>query len=295
MTVALAEVVDEARDGHSRSVRFRTEQVRELRYAAVLHDFGKVGVRVQVLVKAKKLYPPDLAFVRHRHAYIRRTAEREFWRKRTEFLEEHGKKGYAGFVKELEAEHGKELGELDRFLEIVLKANEPSILPEGSFNELQAWGRRTYLGFDGATEPFLTPDEVRFLTIRKGSLDDSERLEIESHVTHTFQFLQRIPWTRELQQVPLIAYGHHEKLDGRGYPRRITAEGIPIQTRVMTISDIYDALTAQDRPYKRAVSIDRAVDILTTEVKEGQRAHDLFHRFIGWKEFQRQIQAVTTY
>ncbi len=131
---------------------------------------------------------------------------------------------------------------------------------------------------------------MRYLTIRKGSLDDAERHEIESHVTHTFQFLQRIPWTRELQQIPLIAYGHHEKMDGRGYPRRITADGIPIQTRMMTISDIYDALTAQDRPYKRAVSVDRALDILTDEVKEGQLDADLFKLFIDAKLFQRQIE-----
>src|SRR2546430_10662672 len=160
--------------------------------------------------------------------------------------------------------------ELYRFLEIVLQANEPTILPDGSFEELKAWAKRSYLAFDGATEAFLSPDEMRYLTIRKGSLDDAERHEIESHVTHTYQFLQRIPWTRELQQIPLIAYTHHEKMDGRGYPRRVTGEAIPIQTRMMTISDIYDALTAQDRPYKRAVSIDRALDILTTEVKEGQ-------------------------
>src|SRR5439155_1089476 len=118
----------------------------------------------------------------------------------------------------------------------------------------------------------------------------ARRSGIESHVTHTYQFLQRIPWTRELQQIPLIAYGHHEKMDGRGYPRRITADGIPIQTRMMTISDIYDALTAQDRPYKRAVSIDRALDILTTEVNEGQLDPDLFKLFIDGKVFQRQIE-----
>jgi HD-GYP domain-containing protein (c-di-GMP phosphodiesterase class II) len=140
---------------------------------------------------------------------------------------------------------------------------------------------------DGATEPFLSPDEMRFLTIRKGSLDDAERHEIESHVSHTFQFLQRIPWTRELQQIPLIAYGHHEKMDGRGYPRRITGEAIPIQSRMMTISDIYDALTAQDRPYKRAVSLDRALDILGHEVQDGQLDAALFQLFIDGKVFQR--------
>ncbi len=258
MTVSLAEVVDRAGDGPYRGVKFSREQLKEIRYAALLHDFGKVGVREQVLIKAKKLYPSDLGLVRHRHAFIRRTAEREFWRKRAEFLETRGKNGYDRFTKELEAAHEQELKELDRFLEVVLQANEPSLLPDGSFDELKAWSKRNYMAFDGATEPFLSDDEIRYLTIRKGSLDDAERHEIESHVTHTFEFLQRIPWTRELQQIPLIAYGHHEKMDGRGYPRRITADAIPVQTRMMTISDIYDALTAQDRPYKRGVHRSRA-------------------------------------
>ncbi len=288
MTVGLAEIVDRVADGPLRSVKFSREQLKEIRYAALLHDFGKVGVREQVLVKAKKLYPSDLALVRHRHALIRRTAEREFWRRRVEFLEANGSKGYNGFVQELDAAHAQELKELDRFLEVVLQANEPTILPDGSFEELKAWSKRTYIALDGATEPFLSPDEMRYLTIRKGSLDDAERHEIESHVSHTYQFLQRIPWTRELQQIPLIAYGHHEKMDGRGYPRRITAEAIPLQTRMMTISDIYDALTAQDRPYKRAVSIDRALEILTDEVKDGQLDEMLFKLFIDGKVFQRQ-------
>jgi len=286
MTVNLAKIVDQNGDGPYRGIKFSREQLKEIRYAALLHDFGKVGVREQVLVKAKKLYPSDLGLVRHRHAFIRRTAEREFWRKRAEFLEHNGKQGYEGFVADLEKAHAQELQELDRFLEIVLHANEPSILPDGSFEELQAWAKRTYLAMDGATEPFLSPDEMRFLTIRKGSLDDAERHEIESHVTHTYQFLQRIPWTQELQQIPLIAYTHNEKMDGRGYPRRISAEAIPLQTRMMTISDIYDALTAQDRPYKRAVTIERALDILSHEVKEGQLDADLYRLFVDGRVFQ---------
>jgi len=289
MTVSLAEIVDRSGDAPYRTIRFSREQLKEIRYAALLHDFGKVGVREQVLVKAKKLYPSDLGLVRHRHAFIRRTTEREFWRKRAEFLEANGKKGYDGFVKELEDVHQQELQALDRFLEIVLRANEPTILPDGSFDELKTWSTRTYLGLDGVTEPFLSPDDMRYLTIRKGSLDAAERQEIESHVTHTYQFLQRIPWTRELQQIPLIAYAHHEKLDGRGYPRQITGEAIPIQTRMMTISDIYDALTAQDRPYKRAVSRDRAIDIMTDEVQDGQLDRDLFTLFIEGKVFQRPL------
>jgi HD-GYP domain-containing protein (c-di-GMP phosphodiesterase class II) len=131
----------------------------------------------------------------------------------------------------------------------------------------------------------LNEEEVRYLTIPKGSLDESERLEIESHVTHTYRFLQQIPWTRELQHVPIIAYGHHEKLDGAGYPRRITGEAIPIQTRMMTISDIYDALTAADRPYKAAVTSTRALEIMMDEVRSGQLDEELFRLFLAAKVY----------
>src|SRR5438046_1513292 len=118
------------------------------------------------------------------------------------------------------------------------------------------------------------------------SLDETERLEIESHVTHTYRFVQQIPWTRELQDIPMIAYGHHEQLDDKGYPRRVTGEGIPIQTRMMTISDIYDALSAADRPYKAAVAPARALDIMADEVRAGQLDQELFRLFVDGKVFE---------
>jgi hypothetical protein len=287
-TVGLAEIVDRTSSGPYRAVTFTREQIREIRYAALLHDFGKVGVREQVLVKAKKLYPSDLAVIRHRHAFIRRTAEREFWRRRTEFLGQRGKRGYDAFLRELGERHDKELAELDRFVALVLQANEPSVQPDGSFEGLREFARRTYQDPEGADQPYLSEHEMGFLTIRKGSLDGVERQEIESHVTYTWNFLQKIPWTRELQQVPMIAFGHHEKLNGTGYPRRLTGEAIPIQTRMMTVSDIYDALTAQDRPYKPAVSSERALDIMKEEVDDGQLDSDLYRLFVDGKVFTRR-------
>ena len=110
-------------------------------------------------------------------------------------------------------------------------------------------------------------------------------------MNHTYRFLQQIPWTRELQQIPFIAYGHHEKLDGQGYPRGVTADGIPIQTRMMTISDIYDALTAADRPYKRAVAPTRALDIMSGEVGAGQLDGSLFGLFVEAKVFENSASA----
>ncbi len=287
MTVGLAEVVDGARDGAYRDVRFTREQLKEIRYAGLLHDFGKVGVREQVLVKAKKLYPPNLALIRSRYAFIRRTAEAEYHRRRADFLLENGKHGYEEFLGSLDATHRQELEDLERFLKTVLQANEPTVLPEGSFEDLLRLGERSYVDIEGHEEPYLTDDEVRFLTIRKGSLDEAERLEIESHVTHTYRFLLQIPWTKELAHIPLIAYGHHEKLDGQGYPRKVTAQEIPIQTRMMTISDIFDALTAADRPYKRAVPLQRALDILHDEVKAGMLDPELHRLFVEGKVFEK--------
>jgi HD-GYP domain-containing protein (c-di-GMP phosphodiesterase class II) len=276
MTVGLAQTVDRITDGPYRHVRFSREEVREIRYAGLLHDFGKVGVREQVLVKAKKLYPPDLALIRQRFAFIRRTAEAEYHRQRAEYLERQGDAG------------GEQLSELDQFMHLVLDSNEPTLLPEGSFENLIRYAEQYYEDLDGRKQPYLTGDEVRFLSIRKGSLDESERLEIESHVTHTYRFLLQIPWTKELQSIPSIAYGHHEKLDGTGYPRQVTGDQIPIQTRMMTIADIFDALTAADRPYKRAVPSPRALDILQTETQAGMLDPDLLKLFVEAKVFDKR-------
>jgi len=287
MTVGLAEVVDRVGEGAYRHINFTREQLKEIRYAGLLHDFGKVGVREQVLVKAKKLYPPDLALIRSRYAFIRRSAEAEFHRKRADHLVAQGAADYQTFLAGLDAEYRRELEGLEQFLKTVLGANEPSLLPEGSFEELLALAEKKFADIEGQPKPYLTDDEVRYLTIRKGSLDEAERLEIESHVTHTYKFLLQIPWTKELSQIPVIAYGHHEKLNGTGYPRKVTAEEIPIQTRMMTISDIFDALTAADRPYKRAVPLQRALDIMRAEVKDGMLDADLFGLFVEGKVFDK--------
>jgi HD-GYP domain-containing protein (c-di-GMP phosphodiesterase class II) len=287
MTVGLAETVDRAVAGPYRHVKFSREEVREIRYAGLLHDFGKVGVREQVLIKAKKLYPPDLSLIKQRYAFIRRTTEAEFYRQQLEFLKDHGRDRFEQYTEELHARFEKELKDLDHFMKLVLESNEPTVLPEGSFEELLSFTERFYKDLEGNPQPYLSDDEVRFLTIRKGSLDDSERLEIESHVTHTYRFLTQIPWTKELKFIPQIAYGHHEKLNGSGYPRRVRGEEIPIQTRMMTISDIFDALTASDRPYKRAVPVDRALDIMSTEVEAGMLDSELFALFREAKVYER--------
>jgi HD-GYP domain-containing protein (c-di-GMP phosphodiesterase class II) len=285
-TVSLAEVVDRLRDGPYRHVSFTRDQLRELRYAGLLHDFGKVGVREQVLVKARKLYESDLALIRQRHAFIRRSAEWQYERARAERLLRHGRDGYEAFLAELDREHAEALDTADRFIRVVLAANEPTVLAEGDFAQLGEFASRTFADLDGRPQAFLEPQELKLLSIRKGSLDERERQEIESHVSHTFDFLRKIPWTKGLAQVPDIAWGHHEKLDGSGYPRRVRGDGIPLQTRMMTIADIFDALTAQDRPYKRALPPTRALDILAQEVRLGQLDSELFRVFVEAKVWE---------
>jgi len=279
-TVSLAEAVSRAGTGPYRGLQFTREQLRELRYAGLLHDFGKVGVREQVLIKQKKLYPWDLDVIRHRFAFLLQRSDLQFERERADYLLSHGRAQYEEFVARLEQLRRTRRNELNRFLDAIVMANEPTILPEGSFDELKEINERTYIDFEGVERPLLRDEELRFLMIRKGNLDDRERREIESHVTHTYRFLEQIPWTRELRRTPEIAYGHHEKLNGTGYPRRVTGPEIPVQTRMMTISDIFDALTATDRPYKRAVPAERALDILSGEAKEGMIDMNLLRTFI---------------
>jgi HD-GYP domain-containing protein (c-di-GMP phosphodiesterase class II) len=287
LTVGLAEVVDRSNDGPYRHVTFTRAQLRELRYAGLLHDFGKVGVREQVLVKEKKLYPEDLDLIRHRFAYLLQRADLEFERTRADFVLARGQDGYDAMIRKLDAERRIRRDELNCFLEAIVRANEPTVLPEGSFDALQQIRDRTFVDFEGRVRPLLEDHELQYLMIRKGNLDDAERREIESHVTHTYRFLERIPWTRELRAIPQIAYGHHEKLNGQGYPNALDGSAIPVQTRMMTIADIYDALTATDRPYKRAVSGEQALDILHMEAKEGMLDAVLLDAFVQARVFEQ--------
>jgi len=133
----------------------------------------------------------------------------------------------------------------------------------------------------------LTPEEVRFLSIPKGSLDPDERIQIESHVIHSFNFLLQIPWTKEIREIPRIARAHHEKLNGTGYPYKLKSDEIPIQAKIMTICDIFDALSASDRPYKKAVPAERALDILDMSVKQHELDPELYRLFLEAKIFDR--------
>jgi HD-GYP domain-containing protein (c-di-GMP phosphodiesterase class II) len=278
LTVGLARAATEV---GWRDVRFTDRQLKEIEYAGLLHDFGKVGVRENVLVKAKKLYDWQLELIRNRFQYAAQLVENRHLRRQLDWVMTHGVSDLGEMDPALCAERETELAELAGGLEVVLSANEPTVLEDDRFNALLDLAQRMILSPSGEPRPLLLASELHSLRVRRGTLDEEEIEEIRSHVNHSFNFLIQIPWTRDLQAVPGIAAAHHEKLDGTGYPRRLAGEAIPIQARMMTIADIFDALVAQDRPYKPALPLTRALDILRDEAQRGSIDRDLLDLFIA--------------
>lgn len=269
---AIAEITPEFID-----IRFSPAELRELRYAALLHDFGKVGVREHVLVKAKKLTPLEYTRFQYRIALQREAIKNRYLKQKLQLSQR----------RELSSQQEeqlslKEMAELQRLEEMRLaveEANEPNILDDGAYEHLQCVRDTLLHDIDGDEKPLLDNREFLALAVKKGSLTQGERLEIESHVKHTIQFLETIPWTPELERVPDIAGAHHEKLDGSGYPFGLAEPEIPVGAKMMTICDIFDALTASDRPYKPALPLSRALDILGYEAKDGKIDPELYRLF----------------
>ena len=167
------------------------------------------------------------------------------------------------------------------------EANEPAILPEDCDDRVRSLALRTFVDHLGEPQTLITPEEARILSIPRGNLTKEEFKQIQSHVVHTFHFLSQIPWTRELRRIPEIARSHHEKLDGSGYPLGRRSSEIALETRMMTIADIFDALTATDRPYKAAVPVEAALDILGHEAKSGALDPVLLEMFIDSQAVER--------
>ncbi len=278
----LAKAVDRA-DSHAlRQVTFSLDQLREIRYAALLHDFGKVGVREHVLRKEKKLHHFEMRMLEQRFKYARACLERQAYR---QLAERHLQHAFSidAFREQknlIDAELREEFSRLDKFMEAIRSANEPSISHLAGAADLHGILDYRYCEADGGAAPLLEECEFSALNVSKGCLTQEERRQIEAHVADSYSFLILIPWTRDLAGVPAIAHGHHEKLDGSGYPMGLRGNQISVQTRILTISDIYDALTAGDRPYKKAVPVEQALDLMERECDAGHLDPNLFNVFV---------------
>src|ERR1700674_577985 len=279
LTMKLADDVTRIEVGKYRDVIFNKDQLKELRYACLLHDFGKIGVREDILVKEKKLFRYQLPLIKWRFDSVERWAQL-----RAELEAKQGDGVDAASVAEIERRLEAELDQYRMWFEAIETANEPSVLPEDKASTLSDMKGHDFPDVSGRVHPLIAPEEFHFLSIQKGTLTNEERKEIESHVSKSHDFLSKIPWTKLsplMGDIPEFAWGPHEKLDGSGYPRGLRGSEIPTQVRMMTISDIYDALTARDRPYKPAVPTPAALDILNAEAGRGELDPDLLDVFIA--------------
>jgi HD-GYP domain-containing protein (c-di-GMP phosphodiesterase class II) len=289
LTVGLAKATDREESGPYAPFAVSWEGLKQIEYAALLHDFGKVGVRENVLVKAKKLYDHDRELILARFEYVKKSLEADLNRRKVTALLETPRDQAMAVLDLLDDEYAARIGEIDEYVTFILKANEPTVLEQGGFERLADIAKRTYRDGKGEERPYLRTHEVETLQILRGSLTTKERIEIESHVSHTYAYLKKIPWGRAFRDLAEIAGSHHEKLDGTGYPRRLKAEDIPAPARMMAISDIYDALTASDRPYKKAVPAEKALDIIGHEVKAGKLDAELYRIFLDAKIWQLTV------
>jgi HD-GYP domain-containing protein (c-di-GMP phosphodiesterase class II) len=277
LTVGLARAVERAGAGPYRGVCWSGDDLRELEYASLLHDFGKIGVREEVLLKAKKLFPSQLDAIRARFELATRGVEVDVLTRKLRLME---KGGSSAELAALDHELARRKREIDAAFGLVLAANEPTVLKGGDFDRIAALAQETFVDLQGNVVSLLTPEEIQCLSVARGSLTSAEIDEIRSHVSHTFTFLSQIPWGKQFRRVAAIAGAHHERLNGTGYPHRLHAEEIPLQSKMMAVSDIFDALTASDRPYKKAVPLEKALDILGFEVRDNHIDGDLVKIFV---------------
>jgi HD-GYP domain-containing protein (c-di-GMP phosphodiesterase class II) len=289
----VARAISDTKEPPFETISFTETQIKELEYAALLHDFGKVYIDLGIFKKAKKLFPSDYENLLLKLDYLYRFVELQgIVQENTIVVQSPPAEKDLRF-----REHNDELNsKLTRIKEIKAKVsllNEPTITDEDPVsalavicNDIEQLHCST---IDGKEMPIFNNLEKTNLSIRRGSLNNEERHEIESHVTHTYNFVSRIPWPPEFKNIPQIARGHHEKLDGSGYPNGDKGEQVSIQSRIMAIADVYDALTATDRPYKKALSHEKAIAILQKEADSGKIDADIFKVFIR-SEIDKQLE-----
>ena len=287
-TLALAEAVNDTVTGPYARVHFSPAQLRELRYAALLHDFGKIGVREAILTKDAKIEATRFEAIQSRVAILSAQREAELAKAKlnlalSETLSPTQK--HAQRVR-LEADAQQATQSLQSDTRWMSLLNNPVTSPsESEWGEaMEALDRLCALNFcdlTGISHPILEESEAQALKVRRGTLTPSEFAAIQEHAQMSWDFLVQIPWTRGLENVPAIAQAHHERLDGSGYPLGLNEQTIPLGSKIMGIADVFDALTANDRPYRRAMTPEGALRILKCEVMAGKLDGDLLDIFIA--------------
>ncbi len=260
----LARAVNKAKEGKYKNACFDDLELKELYYAGLLHDVGKIGVREFVLMKENKLTDAQMSVISYRYKWM---------------MSELRIKLNSGSSTDNDK---YQLEMIPTWLENIKDINTCGFLTDERKQNLSVICEQI-IEINGERIPLITEEEKKFLSVQKGNLTQEEREMIQSHATYSFEILDGIEWTTELLDVPEIAGAHHEFLNGQGYPKGIKGDEIMLQSKILTVADIFDALTASDRPYKPAVPIPRSLNILEEEVKANHLDEELVRLFIDEK------------
>lgn len=278
LTMRIAETINAQTDGPYAGVSFNDNELEELKLAAWMHDVGKITTPVHVVDKSTKLEAivDRIEIIRTRFRLIGKAIQAELLERLLE-LAGSGAKRSEMFT--LTEEMEKRRQELEADLEFVISCNKPGeFMSDERIARVKDIAARTYRDGD-EDRPWLTEDEVTNLCIRKGSLTDAERKIIEDHTVVTIDMLSRLPFPKRLRRIPEFAGSHHEKLDGTGYPNHIGGDQLSLQARILAVADVFEALTAADRPYKPPMKLSQAMKILGFMVKDKHVDADVFALF----------------
>jgi len=280
LTMMLAEAAHRTETGPLKDFRLTDQDRYELQMAGLLHDCGKITTPVHVVDKATKLHTlfDRIQLIDTRFEVLKRDAEIAMLRG------ELAPEAYAARIRQLDDDR-----------EFLRRCNIGSEkMSDADIARVQAIARYRWRNAAGEEADFLTADEEENLTIRSGTLTAAEREIINHHIVVTIKMLESLPWPKHLKRVPEYAGGHHERMDGKGYPRGLTREQMSVQARLMGIADIFEALTAKDRPYKPGKTLTESLEILGRFKQNGHIDPDLFDVFIRQKvylEYARQYLA----
>jgi len=280
LTMMIAEKINHTNEKPFKDLSFDDEELQALRMAAWMHDVGKITTPEHVVDKATKLetIQDGLNLIEIRFGLIAKVIENEQLRREVDLWQ----KGdiHAGDSAKGEADIAEELKALTEDLEFIRDCNTPAeFMSDEKIERLETIGRKSYV-VDGEEHTYLTPEEVQKLSIKKGTLTAKERAVIENHTTMTAKMLQKLPFPKLLAKVPDYAAAHHEKLDGTGYPQRLSKAEISVQARIMAIADIFEALTAPDRPYKKPMKLSQAIKIMGFMKNDHHIDPDIYDLFI---------------
>lgn len=282
MAEALAVAINQVSEGACGEVYFDEERLNRLVMAAWLHDIGKIVVPLAIMDKPTRL-GERLPLVLQRLDYIKAAIEAHSLKVQLV----HWQKGRAAAAEEEKRRCQAQLQELEEARGFILYLNNPGVrVTEADAERLKELGRKTLRIAPGKDLPWLLPEELEALSVRTGTLTVTERRVMEEHAAMTLRLLEKMPFAGRYQGIPFLASAHHEFLDGSGYPYGLKGDDVPIEARILALADIFDALTAHDRPYREGMAAEEAIRILENMAREGKIDSELLRIFIAFRVWE---------